>query len=79
MRIMLALPPTVRRRLGAPAAQRFSVTRHFAAHVAPNASLVDARNAPNDFDPMTAVVYNEFITDKEGDSLVQDIAARMKR
>ena len=66
------------RRLGGAAAQTCSSTRLFAT-VAPDASLVDARHAPKDFDPISAVVYNAFVTDKEGDSLVHDIAARMKR
>lgn len=42
-------------------------------------SLVDARHAPHDFDPASAVVYKDFVTETEGESLVQDIVARMKR
>jgi len=49
------------------------------ATVAPDASQVDARNAPSDFDPISAVVYNDFISESEAESLVQDIKARMKR
>lgn len=47
--------------------------------VAPDASFVDARNAPRDFDSASAAVYNGLITTSEGKSLAQDIAARMKR
>ena len=42
-------------------------------------SFVDARFAPHDFDLASAVVYKDFVTEKEGESLVQDIMARMKR
>ena len=42
-------------------------------------SFVDARFAPHDFDPPSAVVYKDFVTEKEGESLVQDIMDRMKR
>jgi alkylated DNA repair protein alkB family protein 7 len=45
----------------------------------PAASFVDARNAPHDFDPASVVVYKDFVTKTEGESLVHDIMARMKR
>jgi alkylated DNA repair protein alkB family protein 7 len=45
----------------------------------PTASFVDARNAPHDFDPAFAVVHKDFVTETEGESLVHDIATRMKR
>jgi alkylated DNA repair protein alkB family protein 7 len=47
--------------------------------VRPAACFVDARNAPDDFDPATAVVYSDFVTETEGESLVHDIMTRMKR
>jgi alkylated DNA repair protein alkB family protein 7 len=75
---MEVLSPRLMRRLVCAATPKYCGSRLFAT-VAPDASLVDARHAPKDFNPRSAVVYNEFITDKEGDSLVQDIAARMKR
>ena len=44
-----------------------------------DSSFVDARHAPSDFDPISAVVYKDFISEREGESLVDDITARMKR
>lgn len=55
-----------------------AVGRHFST-ASPDSSLVDARNAPSDFDPVLAVVYGDFITNSEGEALVQDITKRMKR
>lgn len=45
----------------------------------PDPSHVDTRHAPQDFGLASAVVYSAFITETEGDSLVQDIESRMKR
>jgi hypothetical protein len=75
---MEVLSPTLMRRFFGASTPKCCGSRLFAT-VAPDAFFVDASHAPKDFDPRSAVVYNEFITDKEGDSLVQDIAARMKR
>ena len=47
--------------------------------ILPDSAFVDARNAPADFDPASAVVYSDFVSESEGDSLVVDIQARMKR
>lgn len=55
------------------------IRRCYAAIATPDASHVDARNAPSDFDPSSAVVYSEFITKSEGESMVKDIFTRMKR
>jgi hypothetical protein len=58
--------------------QSLGLKRLFAT-ATPESSFVDARHAPSDFDPDSAVVYNGFITESEGESLVKDIVARMKR
>jgi hypothetical protein len=47
--------------------------------ILPDPSLVDARMAPSDFTPDCAVVYPDFVTATEGDLLVNDLFARMKR
>lgn len=71
----MLVPPL---RLGAARIRCF--TRLFATGATPDTSaFIDARNAPDSFDPMSAVVYNAFITDCEGESLVEDITARMRR
>jgi alkylated DNA repair protein alkB family protein 7 len=41
--------------------------------------LVNFKASPRDFIPSSAVVYENFLTDEEGHSLVQDIRAKMKR
>jgi hypothetical protein len=41
--------------------------------------LVNAMHGPSDFEPSSAVVYSDFVTVEEGDSLAQDVANRMKR
>jgi alkylated DNA repair protein alkB family protein 7 len=45
----------------------------------PDPSLVDARNAPKDFTPGSAVVYQSILSQEEGNVIVQDISALMKR
>ncbi len=47
--------------------------------ILPDPSFVDARMAPSDFTPDCAVVYPDFVTATEGDLLVNDLFARMKR
>lgn len=41
--------------------------------------LVDARNAPANFDPTSAVVYEDFLAAAEGEALIRDISSRMHR
>jgi len=41
--------------------------------------LVNAPNAPIDFNTSSAVVYNTFITSLEADLIANDIKNRMKR
>jgi alkylated DNA repair protein alkB homolog 7 len=45
----------------------------------PDPSLVDARSAPVGFDPSFAVVYRDFLTPQEAETLAQDVLGRMKR
>lgn len=45
----------------------------------PDPSLVNAPNAPIDFNTSSAVVYNTFITSLEADLIANDIKNRMKR
>ena len=44
-----------------------------------NYRYVDASKAPKDFDPQSAIVYSNFVTEEEGLSLKGDIMKRMKR
>jgi len=45
----------------------------------PNPEMVDARQAPSDFDASSAVVYRDFISEEEEEILTRDIQARFKR
>jgi len=45
----------------------------------PDPSLVNASDAPIDFNLSSAVVYNDFITSLEVDLIANDIKNRMKR
>jgi hypothetical protein len=64
-----------RRHLVVPTSSRTSVV----AGALPDPSLVDARYAPNDFDPSCAVVYRDFITSEEADLIANEMLSRMKR
>lgn len=72
---MLALPC---RRLARRTTQ-WTARRFATLFAAPDASHVDARNAPSDFETASAVVYSDFISTSEGQALIKDITARMKR
>ncbi|CAB9511392.1 AlkB, alkylation repair homolog [Seminavis robusta] len=45
----------------------------------PNPELVDARLAPSNFVPSLAVVYRDFCTEEEAQSLVSDVQVCLKR
>eukprot|EP00980_Cylindrotheca_fusiformis_P014342 scaffold3827_cov179-Cylindrotheca_fusiformis.AAC.6 len=45
----------------------------------PEPFYVDARNAPSDFSPSSAVVYSNALTPTQADLIVEDIRSRMKR
>lgn len=45
----------------------------------PDMSYVNIRNAPNDFDVSSAVVYPSFLTDDEARSLAKEASRRLKR
>lgn len=45
----------------------------------PDHSCVDARQAPSDFGPSSAVVYTNALTQTEGDLITKEILSRMKR
>lgn len=42
-------------------------------------NLVNVQNAPSDFDIDSAVVYSDFLSEDEGNSIVEDVQTRMKR
>jgi hypothetical protein len=41
--------------------------------------LVNVQNAPSDFDVDSAVVYSNFLSEDEGNSIIEDVQMRMKR
>jgi len=45
----------------------------------PSPSLRDASQAPPNFDPSSAVVYEAFVSEQEGQSLANDLLDRLKR
>jgi len=45
----------------------------------PNPDLVDTSSAPGDYESGSAVVYENFITEEEGLSVVSDLKAKLKR
>jgi hypothetical protein len=47
--------------------------------ITPDPSLVDATNAPPDFEPACAVVYRDVVTSVEADLISNEILTRMKR
>jgi len=51
----------------------------FVSVVDPDPLLVDASKAPSDFDPSSAVVYNDFISNDDGRALVDVLQARTRR
>jgi hypothetical protein len=41
--------------------------------------LVNSRNAPPDFEISSAVVYSNFVSPEEGNSILEDVQKRMQR
>jgi len=45
----------------------------------PNPRFVDARHAPNDFSPESAIVFDNVVSENDGEALLREISSRMKR
>lgn len=55
------------------------LTRSRCKSTVPATNHLSTLNAPHDFDPLSVAVYDSFISDIEGESLVQDINSKMRR
>mmetsp|Transcript_254 Transcript_254/g.258 ORF Transcript_254/g.258 Transcript_254/m.258 type:complete len:241 (-) Transcript_254:380-1102(-) len=55
------------------------LTRNRFKSTVPVTKYLNTRNSPHDFDPLSTAVYESFLSDIEGESLVQDIKSKMKR
>eukprot|EP00543_Licmophora_paradoxa_P019091 CAMPEP_0202474862 /NCGR_PEP_ID=MMETSP1360-20130828/92604_1 /ASSEMBLY_ACC=CAM_ASM_000848 /TAXON_ID=515479 /ORGANISM="Licmophora paradoxa, Strain CCMP2313" /LENGTH=285 /DNA_ID=CAMNT_0049102005 /DNA_START=1 /DNA_END=859 /DNA_ORIENTATION=- len=54
-------------------------TRRLLCACVSNSNLVDARWSPSDFDPKSAVVYDNFVSEEEANLLAEQISALMRR